>query len=270
MFEEFGRRLHIISKCPVKIFAVADMDAYWYPYKLQHVGNSRPGTREECLEYIVDSDIGDEDVTNEDVLDRAHELDATMVVPKDHVWDREATTESAHEFMDLYEEHPCHARPVMPLQPTTHMEGDEEVANTDHVDHVPDLPDVGAYMVGGVKDLDGHQHVEALRRVREVKPYAYLHGLGMGASPSFVAAVREEPRLVDSVDLQTPEKCAINGQTFGESLTQVDMLSPRGEWSSTHRATDSLSMLLKLNYLMGPLVDEEKADMLANRLLTSY
>jgi len=29
-------------------------------------------------------------------------------------------------------------------------------------------------------------------------------------------------------------------------------------------------MLLKLNYLMGPLVDPDKADMLANRLLTSY
>lgn len=181
MYREFGRRLHYVSMCPIKIFAVADMDAYWYPYKLQHIGTSRPGTREECLEYMIDSDIGDEDATNEDVLDRAHELNATYVVPKD-----------------------------------------------------------------------------------------YLHGLGMGASPAFVAAVREEPRLVDSVDLQTPEKCAQNGQTFGRNLKQVDVLSPRGDWSSTHRANDSLGMLLKLNYLMGPLVNEDKAEMLANRLLTSF
>ena len=160
---------------------------------------------------------------------------------------------------------PAHAAP------TNHVNtGGAEEARADHAEHIESLPDVGGYLVGGIKDAPGHKHVEALRRVREVKPHAYLHGLGMGASPAFVAAVRAEPGLADSVDLQTPEKCATNGQTFGESLKQVDVLSPRGEWSSTHRATDSLSMLLKLNYLMGPLVNEDKAEMLANRMLTSF
>lgn len=270
MFREFGERLHYVSTCPVKIFSASNMDRYWYPFRLQHVGYASERIREECMEYILDSDIGDEDVTNEEVLDRAHELNATYVVPKDYLHDRERTTESVHEFMALYEDHPCAARPLIPLQPTTRKEGGEVVPNTDHVEHLPELPEVGAYMVGGVKDAPPGKQLKAVRKVREERPHAYLHGLGMGASPEIVQAVREEPRLMDSLDMKTAEECAKNGKTFGESLTQVPNLSPRGDDSSTHRGLDASNMLLKLNYVCGPLVDDEKAAMLANRMLSSF
>lgn len=220
---------------------------YNWPFKLISVDNipnngEHERIRVSCETLMVDSGIGNEDVGNEDVLDAAHKVDADWVVPKDYLEDHDRTTESVYEFFDLYDDHLCDADVIVPLQPPHHR-------------HVPDLPEADAYAVGGVKDDPVENQLKAVRNARNaVGGDAYLHGFGMGSSRILVDTLRENPALLDSFDVSTPEFAPARHRTPDKSLLQETggFVLPGGDDTSTGKAIASELILWEISHMLNP------------------
>lgn len=215
---------------------------YRWPYKLLHANNAKPASDIYAEKLIVDSDINNPDATNEDVLDAANAADADIVVPKDYLHDRERTTESVKEFLDLYESHPCSADYLIPLQPP-------------HDEHAKNFPDEDGFLVGGIKDEDPVaqlQHIRALRD--EVGPDAYIHGLGLGSSREIIDECRRNPGLLNSMDCKTPEFAASRHRTPDKSMKAQsgDFVIPGGDGTSTGVAIAAELILWQIAHMLNP------------------
>ena len=222
-----------VDRCHVDIYIASNM-RYRYPFKLLKPEHATQPIRDSAAAVILDSGIGD-DTTNREVLDLAHELDADFVIAKDYLHDRERTTESVHEFLDLYDDHDCRATPLIPLQPP-------------YDEHYLELSGHPAYVLGGVMQWRGGRIIDELQRFRAVAgsgPYAHL--LGVGASPALVQAVARDPTLIQSLDCSTPEQCAINGQTFGLDLKQRPIRLASGTGSGLSRSDHARELAMRIN-----------------------
>lgn len=242
---ELTERLKVINACPVKVFVASYIPRYWYPYRLQHAGKARDWVTEESLEVIMDSAIMDEEIGNAEVLDRAHEVHADYVIPNDTLNEQAATTQAVREFADLYDSHPCTARPLIPLQPPY----DKHYAELDEFTH---------YVLGGIATSPPKRQLREIRRFREAAgPHAYAHGLGLGASLTLIKALRDEPRLLDSFDLSTPEQVIRGEKLPDKSWQQREFNYPRGDESSTVRAAFASAVVTQLNFMLGPYCTDE-------------
>lgn len=197
-------------------FFVASAMPIDYPYKLQKPSTVSQRDRDGASEFIMDSGIGDE-VSNETVLDIAHKYDADWVVAKDYLHDKERTTESVRQFMDLWENHETDATPLIPLQPP-------------HAKHYADLNGYDHYVLGGmaIDDVTTAQKIRWIREFREVAPNVYAHGLGVGGGMEFVQKVAGSG-LLDSVDAATPEMAGQFGAVLDERLRQKQVRIGNGE-----------------------------------------
>jgi hypothetical protein len=241
-------RLRVISRCPVKVFIASYIPRYWYPYRLQHAGKARDWAKDESLEVILDSAIMEDDIGNSETLDRAHEVGADYVIPNDTLHDQEATTDAVRAFVDLYEQHPCTATPLIPLQPP-------------YDEHYRELDQFSHYVLGGIATADPERQLEAIREFRDAAgPYPYAHGLGLGASLTLIRALRDNPTLLDSLDLSTPEQVIRGEKLPDKTWIQKEHQYPTGEDSSTVRAAFASAVALQLNYMLSPLCSDETVE----------
>lgn len=275
---EIQSKRDVIDAAPIDVFAASNIRTYWYPYRLQHIGYANDRIRRLSRRYILDSDIKDPSVTNQAVLDRALELDADVVVPKDYLpfrvyddlskkdgWTDEqdqalrdlrsdfddnvsATTASIQDFQDAYADHAFDGEYLVPLQPP-------------HTEHYQEFPDADGYLLGGIKDWDADAQVQAMKDFRDVAgPEPYVHALGLGFSWTLVEAFRENPGMVDSIDLSTPEQMGKNAKVPGPRWEQNDCYVAPGDKSSAVRGDLASFALLRFNYDIGPDVNTEKDD----------
>lgn len=245
MLREFQNRMKVVSNCPVRVFIASYIPRYWYPYRLQHTGKARPWARNESLELIIDSAIMEEEIGNEETLDKAAQLNADYVIPNDTLHDQQATTEAVREFMALYEDHECRATPLVPLQPP-------------YDEHYRTLEGFSHYVLGGIALSPPEEQLAEIRRFREVAGYdVYAHGLGLGASLKLIRALRDDSRLLDSFDLSTPEKVIRGEKLPDKTWRQQEFHYPTGEESSTVRAAFAQAVALQLNYMLGPFCTDD-------------
>lgn len=130
-----------------------------------------------------------------------------MVVLADIPGDMEATVTSVLDGLDLLDDHPCDAEPILPLQPP-------------HDDCYRELEGLAdRYAIGGVVNSSTREQVEAARAVRNASGSdIWLHGLGYGLETprnrygpkSLVYTLNEHPTLLDSLDYSTPAQRALN------------------------------------------------------------
>lgn len=251
---EFRERVKIIAHCPIRVFIASYNPRYWYPFRVQHAGQARDWVRDESLELIMDSAIGDEEIGNKETLDQAHALRTDYVVPADVYRSQVETTAAVSDFLKLYDSHPCSATPLIPLQPPF----DE---------HYRELPDYSHYALGGLASDDPDEQIREIRRFREeAGSSVYAHALGLGASMRLIRALRDDPVLIDSLDLSTPEQMTINGQIADSSWTQQEFSYPHGEDSTTVRAAYSIALAIQLNYMLSPLCTDLETEYRQSRL----
>lgn len=212
-----------VNECPIDVYVASNMP-YEYPYKLVKPEHVTPKVAQSCDTLIMDSGIGNDDVTNADVLDLADRHNADMVVAKDYLHDQQRTTESVQEFLDLWEKHDCRATPLIPLQP-------------DHAEHYDDVPAAYHYLLGGMAfDYNTSEIINAVEMFRAKAGMGpYVHLLGVGANPRLMDWLADNPEYVQSIDCSTPEQCAINSNIYDTSLRQRDYQIRSGEGSSQTR-----------------------------------
>jgi 8-oxo-dGTP pyrophosphatase MutT (NUDIX family) len=279
MFRTFGKRLEIVRNAYARVYVGSDVDRYWVPYRLQPVDRARQKVANECLQYILDSGFKDPTVTNEEILQKATEVNPNYIIPKDYLpWDayntdklpqesvkelravrkkydgdfQAATTDSILEFLDLWEQSPTSGRPIIPLQPN-------------HVEHYRSLPERvkrhSYFSIGGIAHAGPEKQVHALREFREEIGYhVQVHALGVGTHLKTIRAIRDDPALVDSLDVSTPEQTAKNESIPDKSFKQPpdgSFKMAKGKNSSTTRAAWAEAVYLHLCYAIGPFCDDD-------------
>ena len=197
----------IANDCYVDIYIAGNLSNGWWPWRMQHVNESGPSHVDRCESYILDSSYRDRNVGNRDVFDRAHELGADMVVLADVLHDMDATVDAVRDGLNLLDNHPCEADPIIPLQPP----------HSECYRRLEGLAD--RYAIGGVNTASTSEKVEAAGAVRNIAGQdIWLHGLGYGLETpqprygcnTLVYALNENPGLLDSLDYSTPIQNALN------------------------------------------------------------
>ena len=224
-----------VDRCPIDIYVASNMP-YEYPYKLVKPEHVSADIVESAETVIMDSGIGNQDMTNQKVLDLSDRYDTDFVVGKDYLHEQEDTTESVRKFLELYDAHPTRATPLIPLQP-------------EHAEHYKDLRGEYAYLLGGMAfNVDTRTIIDAVEKFRATAGMApYVHLLGVGTNPRLMDYLANNPDMVQSIDCSTPEQCAINGKIFDVSLEQVDYQIRTGNGSSDTRAGLARHLAYTLN-----------------------
>ena len=203
-----------------EVFVASNIDTA-YPRKLQKPSTVNDAVRGSAETFIFDSGIGD-DTTNEEVLDLAAEYDADYVVAKDYLHDRDRTTESIKDFVGFHRAHECDATPMIPLQPP-HARHYMELSNdAGFYDHYV----LGGMAVPEVSTQQQIRYIREFDRV--VHDSAYVHALGVGGGREFVETVAPLG-ILDSVDCATPEIAAANGYVIDANLRQQEVREYNGE-----------------------------------------
>jgi len=256
-YAEIKYRKRILNAAYAEIYVASNIYTYWWPWRLQKPAYAGERVRHMANSgYILDSGIGD-DVSNQEVIDTAADLRASYVIAKDYLDDPDASVNSVLDFLDTYDDHPTvESRVIVPLQ-RPHVESFDSLDDHGVFDH----PDVSRVALGGLAPYAPDVQVRALRQFHEGagrRADLDVHALGMGASTKLVRAVRDNPDLIDSLDLSTPEQMAKNSRYPGERWEQNDGYVVPGERSGVFRGLVSAVIATRLAYEMSPLPDVEK------------
>ena len=235
------REKKIIASSPLDVYVASNMP-YEYPYKLVKPKNVSPSVIDSADVVMMDSGIGD-DISNKGVLDKARKYDCDFVVSKDYLHEQELTTKSIRDFHYQYQNHDYSGDVLIPLQ-------------GDHIEHYYEVGEPGKVLIGGIRDFSSQKQVDIVKEFRDEVGYdVYVHGLGMGMSKTFVKAIRNNPRMLDSIDCSTPEQNAINNKISDAELEQNDYITCKGKYSSVMRYRISQLMAIQLNYVMSEFCD---------------
>ena len=255
---EIAARDRLLERCPIDVFVAGINDRYSWPHRLVSAKEAnRPALAETCESLIVDSVISEPYYPAGDVLDAAHALDADAVVAKD--WPPEADpsgkgvppADALEHFMSRFVKHDYEGEVIVPVWPPfDHLK--LSGVRDDWIDH---------YALGGMRDLDGEEQVEHVRRFREVAGFdVHAHGLGVGTSPELIGALRRSVErgspLLDSFDISTPENAVGNNKIPDRSWSQQRNPFPTGTDSTTVRAGFAESIARMLAYELSPDCDD--------------
>lgn len=210
----------------------SENDDVRYPKRLVSADKISPRVRAVTEDLIVDSNVGDSDMTNEEVLQAAIDVNAQYVVAKDYLAENmggrdareraiDATYESAVEFHELWLDHGCPGNVIYPLQP-------------DHAHHYEKYEsfyeDVSFLGVGGLRGAAPDTQVAAVQSLREVVgPHQWLHGFGFGCAEHHLEAAWSDRPYVDSVDVSTFEQLPKNNVVLDADLTQHTLTESKGD-----------------------------------------
>lgn len=258
---------NIMDDVWVTVFTATNTAMMQYPYILNHPDECSPTLADMAETHIMDSKIMDESVGNGAVLDCAMAVGSDVVTPADVLHDPATTTDrivELFELLDSDEYEGFNPEVMLPLQP-------DPDAGENHVDHYFDLVDTltdkgiditnHRLSVGGIKEWSSHQQLDVLCRVRGVVgDEQYLHGLGFGATQSWIATFRRCPNLVDSVDMSSVAQDIINSNVLlTPTLERVAYTMPRGQNSTVLTTRLREHVLYLLSYYLGPHVRESDA-----------
>lgn len=256
--QQFRRDMEIIkaAKRQCTIYSASYNARYWYPFKLRSVGNGWNELDRSNMELMIDSNIKDESITNRDVLEEAIDAKANKIIPKDYLGEPEKTRQSLIELETLINDEYGSIKPtIIP------------VLQDDHVSHLKTHEDFYSeyshIALGGMRDFEPEEQVKRLREVRDiVGDHVHIHGFGMGCSLGIIKAIRQNPNLLDSLDMATAERMVKNGNatdwSFNQQQPEIPM--PYGEEKTTVNAGFSKSILIMLNYMITDMVDETRLE----------
>jgi len=273
------KREEIIDACPIDVYCSSVSQAWAWPWKLTSYYEAAPAAERTCETLMVDSGVRAWGSPTE-VLNAAGKLDAEWVfatdvtgmespsrdahnsreypAPEDHGGVFDAALVGIERFIELAGEIGCLGKVILPIQPP-YIEFLDACAERGWLDAVDYIAIGGLLNVGAVDD-----RIDALRNVREyVGTDMRIHALAPSAHPALLWELREQPGLVDSIDLSTPEVAPSNNQlpdvTWRQARNkqiQGQHTFAYGEGASTIRAAASEMLSLQLAQMLSPLTSE--------------
>jgi len=208
--EEYLRRLVDASHVELYLSGQDGARIYW-PWRMEKQKEASVSYRNACERYVVDSDPLDDSVTNRDVLDTAVRVDAEIASLQDVYQDCSATADKLLEGLAIADDHEFDGTLLLPLQ-QPYAECWQEIGEP--ADHWIGL--------GGLKDKSDAERVKGTERFRDAAGYGpHVHGFGWGPNQELAAYIRNNPRMLDSLDYSTPIQSAPMGDTSGAEAKSV-------------------------------------------------
>lgn len=254
--------IKVARSAPIDLYVAGTNGRFFWPYRLQPADESSPSVRRSCLKYILDSGFQNSNtVSNDDLIEMAEQRDPTYVIPNDCIRDDDTsapeaikrTAQSVSEFLDSVSERWFPSTVLVPLQPPYDEHYrllEREYERQAHRRH---------FALGGLKMLRPHEQVDHIRRFRETVGWdVYAHGFGLGASRHAIEVLREEPKLLDSADVSTPQQHARTGKIAGASRRPVYFGPATGTDSSTTAGTIATAELVEIARMLSPSITTDE------------
>lgn len=284
---EIEAREAICEACPVDVYISSVSDRFGWPWKLTTPNEARPATRRSSRSVMLDTGLTNVEWGAWDPLHAATVLGADLAIARDvspehpvagdapdrhrismrttahyvelvrHIREQGSMTLGTQTIAaaDL----PTVVAPVQPpyaealdalYEPVTNRYAPGgEVVVAEHVDH---------FAVGGLLEFGPAERVAALRTVRDrLGPDAWVHALAPGTDLRVLAAIRDAPGLVDSLDVSTPERAPANGKVPDKTWTQRKHQFPSGDDSTTVRSAYAAAIAVQLAYMLSDLCDDD-------------
>jgi hypothetical protein len=255
-------RENIIESCPVQLFTATNQAMLEYPYVLGTPDESSPTLSRQADVYIMDSDIEDETVRNDRVLERAMDHNADWIVPADVLHDQATSTDRILDLFVRLDDVAYDPDVLVPLHPDD--SAPEDVTRT-HLDHYWDVRDaLGDHgidldekrlSIGGVADWEPVPQLEATLDVRTTVGDQHIHGLGIGPENDWFVAMRRH-HIYDSLDCSSITRDLVNGTILDADLERRDYGVPRGNNSTVVSVMFREATWYLMNYLLTPQADE--------------
>lgn len=271
---EIQEKEEIADATPVDVYCSSVNPRWGWRWKIvSYYEANRPAVRDSCENLIVDSGFNRWG-SPEDVLEAAARMDADYVFatdvtgmedpdkkghnpempsPEDDGIDSQldAAVEGIERFMERAQDLEILDRTILPIQHPylDFLEIADDKGWLDEVDYIA---------LGGLKQVeDVDRRIEALHAVREYVGHDMnIHALAPGTEPKLLRELRDNPRLLDSLDNSTPEKAPASNKIPDASWTQSKHLMPFGEDISTVRAQYSGSIAVQFAYMISPLCSD--------------
>lgn len=281
---EIREKEKIADASPIDVYCSSVNPRWGWRWKiLSYYEANRPAVRESCETLIIDSGFnrwGSPD----DVLEAAARMDADLVFATD-VTGMEDPTNKGHNpempstddsgiggrmeaavrgieiFLERARELDIVDKTILPIQHPylDFLELADERGWLDEVNYIA---------LGGLKRLDDvERRIEALHAVREyVGDNMKIHALAPGTEPEMLRELRDNPKLLDSLDNSTPEKAPASNKVPDASWTQKKHLLPFGEDVSTVRAQYSGTIAVQFAHMVSPLCSDRTFEEVINEL----
>jgi len=218
---EYLRRLTDSAFIEIYLSGMDGARIYW-PWRMMPVHEASKRYRNACERFIVDSSFNREDITNEDVLTKALDIDAEFAVLADVYQDMAATVEALIDGHELATDYGFEGDIIYPLQAphdACYVELQKRGIEPEYI------------AIGGLKDAPTPEQIQAAEQLRAVAgDDVWLHGLGWGLRKNgtkpneLVEALHENPALIDSIDYSTPaQETAVASDAIdsGEECTSI-------------------------------------------------
>jgi hypothetical protein len=239
----------IVEDSPVEVFTATNTAMIEYPYILGHPDEKSPTLSKQSEAYIMDSGIGDKEKNNDEVFEKAVDVDADYVVPKDVLGDTKATTEAVVDM-----ESKVIDTDISMIVPT---QQDDRLTRNEHYNELQSelQAPITDYRVavGGIKDDPVHIQIAKVMELRiHVGSEQELHAFGCGITHDWVVTIRKHPELIDSLDTSRVQREVGNGKTIDGMMNVSKHPMPRGANSTCISAMHRERVLYMFNHIIGP------------------
>jgi len=167
---------------------------------------------------------------------------------------KDAAMEGLRRFMDRAKELNILNRVILPVQPpyTDFLERVEE--ETDWLEKVNYVAAGGLLAIPDVQD-----RIDALYEVREwLDDDMKLHALAPGSQKEMLYELNQNPDLVDSLDLSTPEVQPSKSILSDANRNNHEHIMPNGTHNSTVVSHFTSALIVQLAHMISPLCNVEK------------
>lgn len=243
----------IIEGAPVKVFFATNTSMLEYPYMLGRPEESSPTLAKQADEYILDSGIENEELTTDNIIQRAEDIGATTVVPKDKIDNPDETTNAVVDMLSKTDKDV-----LIPLQ------SDDNTTRSEHYFELSDkLQEIGydiadfTVALGGIRDHSVEEQILTAKRFREnVGWEPDVHAFGCGIHHEWVVAIRKRPRIIDSLDTSTVSYTVNNGNVFDATMKMRDFELARGKNSTCLFTMQKETLMYVFNHSIGEYANE--------------
>lgn len=252
-------RKKIIEDSPVQLFTATNTAMLEYPYVVGHPNEKSPTLSSQANMYVMDSGIGDSAFDNDDVIEAAESVNADVVVPKDVLHDTRETTAAVVDMAARVD------NTDMTMWVPTQSDG--RLTRVQHYQEIADeLSDMGLSIrdyrvaVGGIRDETiEDQILECVTLNSRTPEQQEIHAFGCGFHSDWVAALRHQPSLVDSIDTSSVARYVNNGSSIDGRMNASEHVMPRGTNSTVLSVMERERILYMFNHLVSDNVHSEDA-----------
>ena len=277
---EAQERKHIIESCPIDIYCSSINPRWSYPHRLMSFWETRSSVADSAEEIIIDS--GYRRYGNmKQILTAVDKVDADYfilpdITPNFYCYDDIEPEHRALEFArhlkdldrwrgrktsDIDESNKVLVPLHRPFDESLDALMDPElVAGEDN--NIPEgqsILDVADGVAIGLKEMPVPERIEVLGLLdRRLPNEKHVHALSPGTEMEMLGFLRENPHMLDSLDISTPENAAKNNKIPDNEWHQHKVPFPSGTDVSTLRAMRSLEIALRLNYMLSDLCNDSE------------